>query len=135
MGEHSFLFKTLYYLLIFDPFNWHLIFFILCFGTINWHHLEFDIFYIDICFNWYLLWESWYLISLFYFTWFRSSIILFLVSFLLIGILFSFGVLSLMCCLIWFLLISHLCVDLIFPQSCVDLDFDIIWTTDRKSVV
>ena len=37
-------------------------FFILCFGTINWYHMEFDISSIDICFNWYLLWEFWYLI-------------------------------------------------------------------------
>ena len=74
------------------------IWFLPCFGTFNWYWLEFNISFIDICSNWYLLWEFWYPFALFYFTWFRSSITLLLVSFLLIDIIASIGVLSIICC-------------------------------------
>ena len=77
--------------------------------------------------------------TLIYRKYYDRSPILWVITLLLIGILFSICVLSLMCCLIRFLLISltscvdvfwnQSVVDLICPQSCVDLDFDIIWKT------
>ena len=55
------------------------------------------------------------------------QVISFLVSSLLVGILFSIGVLSHFMC--WCVFgINHLLL-LVPSQSCVDLDFDIIWTT------
>ena len=97
------------------------------------------------CSDWYLLWESWYLlpyVTLLDFgqvspsSWYLVS---YLILCVLIGILFSIGVLSIICCvdMIPFDITPHvlMCFGInhllfwFFPQSCVDLDFDIIWTT------
>ena len=116
LGEHPFYLKTLSHLSTFDPFNWHLILYLL----LRYHQL--------------VLIGIEYLLHSYLF-----QLIFIVVSFLLIGILFSIGVLSLMCWMIWFLLISHfmcwcvlesiICWFDFSSRSCVDLDFDIIWTT------
>ena len=79
-GSIPFLLRTLSYLSIFDPFNWHLIFYLL----FNWCLIDHVLFWFD---------SYWYHTSCVDVFWNQSY------------------------------------VDLIFPKSCVDLDFDIIWAT------
>ena len=151
LGEHSFLFRTLTYLSIFDYFNWQLILYLVLVwwlrpGSlssigINWNFISsIDIVLIDIyCGSLDTFLPLFlYLISVKYhlLLGISSPKLIFVV---LIGILFSIGVLSIICCvdLIPFDITPHvlMCYGInhllicFLSQSCVDLDLDITWTT------
>ena len=116
--EFAFSFLVLCLIFLNEKTQWAFIFlsYLLCslilLRYLQLYLLKFYISSIDICFNWYLLWELWYLVSWFYFTWYLSSNIL------------SFGIFASSWYLIFnWCLISHV----LFDSIPIDISHFMCW--------